>query len=46
MEGMNEPHHVDGAIDAIALKLTDEEIAYLEKPYVPHKLVGVMAFNH
>ncbi|MBT1174709.1 aldo/keto reductase [Bifidobacterium sp. LC6] len=44
--GMTKPHHVDGALDAVALKLTDEEIAYLEEPYVPHKLVGVMAFNH
>lgn len=44
--GMTKPHHMDGAIDAVKLKLTDEEIAYLEEPYVPHKLVGVMAFNH
>lgn len=44
--GMTKPHHVDGAIDAVNLTLTDEEIAYLEEPYVPHKLVGVMAFNH
>lgn len=44
--GMTKPHHVDGAIDAFAVHLTDEEITYLEEPYVPHKLVGVMAFNH
>lgn len=44
--GMTKPHHVDGALDAVSLKLTDEEIAYLEEPYVPHKLVGVMAINH
>ena len=27
------------------LELTDEEIAYLEEPYVPHPLAGVMAQN-
>ena len=26
-------------------QLTDEEIASLEAPYVPHRLVGVMAQN-
>ena len=25
--------------------MTQEEIAYLEEPYVPHRLVGVMAQN-
>ena len=27
------------------LVLTPEETAYLEEPYVPHRLVGVMAQN-
>ena len=27
------------------LELTAEECAYLEEPYVPHPLVGVMAQN-
>ena len=27
------------------LELTDEEISYLEAPYVPHPLAGVMAQN-
>ena len=38
-------HHIDGAAKAVELSLTDEEIAYLEEPYVPHNLVGVMAEN-
>ena len=29
----------------ILLELTDDEVAYLEEPYVPHALVGVMAQN-
>ena len=37
--------HVDGAVKAVELELTDEEIAYLEELYVPHALVGVMAQN-
>ena len=28
-----------------AFVLTPEETAYLEEPYLPHKLVGVMAQN-
>ena len=37
--------HVDGAVKAVDLKLTAEESAYLEEPYVPHPLAGVMAQN-
>ena len=37
--------HVEGACKAVDLQLTDEEIAYLEEPYVPHPLAGVMAQN-
>lgn len=36
---------VFGAVSAVDLHLTDEEIAYLEEPYVPHAIVGVMAQN-
>ncbi len=43
--GATKPHHVDGAVAAIELKLTADEVAYLEEPYVPHAIVGVMAQN-
>ena len=43
--GATKLHHIDGAVKAMELELTDAEIAYLEEPYVPHKLVGVMAQN-
>ena len=36
-------HHIDGAVKATELELTDEEKAYLEEPYQPHALVGMMA---
>ena len=37
--------HIEGAAKAVDLVLSTEEIAYLEEPYVPHTLVGVMAQN-
>lgn len=43
--GATKLHHIEGAARAVDLDLTAEEIAYLEEPYVPHKLVGVMAQN-
>lgn len=43
--GATKIHHVEGAAKAVELELTDEEMAYLEEAYVPHKLVGVMAQN-
>ncbi|MDO5293129.1 MAG: aldo/keto reductase [bacterium] len=43
--GATKFHHVDGAAKATELKLTEAEMLYLEEPYVPHKLVGVMAQN-
>ena len=43
--GATKPHHVDGAIGAVELELTDEEVAFLEEQYVPHAIVGVMAQN-
>ena len=43
--GATKLHHIEGAAKAVELKLTGEEIAYLEEPYVPHPLAGVMAQN-
>ncbi|MBQ8161082.1 MAG: aldo/keto reductase [Clostridia bacterium] len=43
--GATKYHHVDGAVKATELELTEDEIAYLEEPYVPHPLTGVMAQN-
>lgn len=37
--------HIEGAAKAVDLFLSSEEIAYLEEPYIPHQLVGVMAQN-
>ena len=43
--GATKLHHVDGPAKAVDIELTAEECAYLEEPYVPHRLVGVMAQN-
>lgn len=43
--GATKLHHIEGAAKAVELNLSAEELAYLEEPYVPHKLVGVMAQN-
>lgn len=43
--GATKFHHVEGAASATALTLTPEELHYLEEPYQPHPLVGVMAQN-
>ena len=40
MVGATKLHHLDDAIAAIDLKLSAEEIAALEQPYVPHAVVG------
>ena len=43
--GATKMHHIKGAAKAVELVLTKEEITYLEEPYVPHELAGVMAQN-
>ena len=32
--------HLEDAVGALSVKLTQEEVAYLEEPYVPHRIVG------
>jgi aryl-alcohol dehydrogenase-like predicted oxidoreductase len=38
--GASKPNHLEDAVAAVGLKLTDEEIKRLEEPYVPHPVVG------
>jgi aryl-alcohol dehydrogenase-like predicted oxidoreductase len=38
--GASKPEHLKDAVAALSLKLTAEEIASLEKPYVPHGISG------
>jgi aryl-alcohol dehydrogenase-like predicted oxidoreductase len=32
--------HLEEAVGALSVKLTQKEVAYLEEPYVPHRIVG------
>ena len=43
--GATKLHHIEGTAKATELVLNNDEIAYLEEPYVPHNLVGVIAQN-
>lgn len=43
--GATKINHIETAAKAVELKLTNEEILYLEEPYLPHALAGVMAQN-
>lgn len=43
--GATKLSQIDGMANAVKLKLSDEEILYLEEMYLPHPLVGVMAQN-
>jgi len=38
--GASKPDHLKDAVAALSLKLTAEEIASLERPYVPHNISG------
>lgn len=38
--GATKTAHLEDAVGALAVKLSQEEVAYLEEPYVPHPIVG------
>ncbi len=38
--GATKPHHLDDAIGALSLKLSDDEVRSLEELYVPHQTTG------
>lgn len=38
--GVTSLSHLDGAVSAASVKLSQEDIAYLEEAYVPHRIVG------
>ncbi|MGI5134240.1 MULTISPECIES: aldo/keto reductase [unclassified Streptomyces] len=40
--GAGNPGHLEDALAALDVKLTDEEVAELEAPYVPHPVVGIL----
>ncbi|MEJ9227814.1 aldo/keto reductase [Priestia aryabhattai] len=38
--GATKISHLENAVDALSVKLTLEEVAFLEEPYIPHQVVG------
>lgn len=38
--GASKMHHLEEAVAAVAIELSDEERAYLEEPYRPHPVLG------
>jgi aryl-alcohol dehydrogenase-like predicted oxidoreductase len=43
--GATKISHLESAVEALVVKLSPEEIAYLEEPYVPHPLVGLIPYG-
>ncbi len=37
--------HLESAVEALSVRLSVEEMAYLEEPYVPHPLVGLIPYG-
>jgi aryl-alcohol dehydrogenase-like predicted oxidoreductase len=38
--GATKISHLESAVESLALRLTAEDMAYMEEPYVPHPIVG------
>ena len=43
--GATKLSHLESAVAAASVKLTAEDIAYLEEPYVPHPIVGLKPYD-
>lgn len=43
--GATKAAYLDDAAGALAVKLTPEEVAWLEEPYIPHRIVGAIDKN-
>jgi aryl-alcohol dehydrogenase (NADP+) len=43
--GASKMEHLDDAAAALELELSAEELAYLEEPYQPHPIAGLMPFR-
>lgn len=43
--GSTKVRHLDDAAGAFDVHLTPEDVAYLEEPYIPHKIIGAIDHN-
>ncbi|MBV8100081.1 MAG: aldo/keto reductase [Verrucomicrobia bacterium] len=39
--GATKPHHLEEAVKALEVQLTQDDIEYLEEPYQPHQVLGI-----
>ena len=37
--------HLEDAVKSVAVQLEPEDIAYMEEPYVPHQIVGLIPYG-
>lgn len=44
--GATKLSHLDDAVEALKLKLTDDDMNYLEEMYQPHQLVGLIPYSY
>jgi aryl-alcohol dehydrogenase-like predicted oxidoreductase len=43
--GATKMSHLESAVEAVSVQLSPEEMAYLEEPYVPHPVVGLIPYG-
>ena len=43
--GATKLSHIDDALGALEVKLSDEEIKYLEEAYIPHPIMGQIEYR-
>jgi aryl-alcohol dehydrogenase-like predicted oxidoreductase len=43
--GATKISHVESAVESLSVQLTPEDVAYLEEPYAPHPLVGLIPYG-
>ena len=37
--------HLESAVESLSVQLTPEDVAYMEEPYVPHPIVGLIPYG-
>jgi aryl-alcohol dehydrogenase-like predicted oxidoreductase len=43
--GATKISHLESAVESLSVQLTPEEVTYLEEPYVPHPIVGLIPYG-
>ena len=43
--GGTKKKNYDDAVGALDIRLEQEEVEYLEEPYLPHKIIGAIGVN-